>query len=105
MEIAPDLVWIIGVLVLIGLAVLVAKKVNVTVNGKELKIKTDKTEESKKVKSNVMIIKSSNNKLKQDANNEGSNTFKQNIMKVTEDGNEAEQDVGNVKKSNQKEEE
>ena len=52
-----------------------------------------------------MIIKSSNNKLKQDANNEGSNTFKQNIMKVTEDGNEAEQDVGNVKKSNQKEEE
>ncbi len=95
MELKPELVWMIGGVIVIILAIIFAKKANINFNWKELKLSFDKTDD-KKTKTNVMKVKGSGNITKQDVNNKHDNTSKSNKLKIKGDANKTEQDVNNL---------
>jgi len=90
MELSPYLVWIIGVLIIIIIAIIIAKKVQITFDGKELKISLNKTMKSNKIK-----INGENNRVDQDINNKKENTNKNNEIEIKGHRNIVNQDVGN----------
>lgn len=97
MEFSNETIWIIGAVVIIIIALFVAKKANISFNGKELKLSTDKSKD-KKIKVNKLVVKGNQNKTKQDVNNTDYNTFKNNDLEIEGDHNRTKQDVKNADK-------
>ncbi|NOQ24679.1 MAG: hypothetical protein GQ564_04885 [Bacteroidales bacterium] len=94
MEISPELIWIFGGIIIVIIAILVAKKAKITFSSKELSISVDKTDNNK-MNSNKLVVKGNKNKIKQDVDNKENNISKNNEMEIEGDENELDQDVNN----------